>query len=87
MITFEEKEKLKPEIIKKIDNNVFLTGLFKLTKKEMYVLIVEILFRIDFEYENFERDFKDNVYDKKCWLIDTLDPEYFSKQKYKGEKK
>ena len=81
-LDFEEQEKIKQDIIKKLDKNIFLGGLIKLTKIEMFVLIGEMLDRIDFEYENFEEDFKDNCWDRKYWLIETLDPEYFSKRKY-----
>lgn len=78
-LDFEDYEKAKPNIIKKLDKNIFLSGLVKLTKVEMYILIDLILDRIDFEYENFEEDIKDNLWDKKYWLIQTLDSGYFSK--------
>lgn len=75
----EEKEEIA--IAKKIWEIPFASqNLQKLTKKELLLLFEEVLTRISFEKEEWQGlDIKDLLFEQKCWLITTLDPEFFEK--------
>lgn len=80
MPNMEEKE--KQEIAKKLWNTPFVsTNLQLLKKSELLILVREILNRIGWEYETqwHELDIKDILFEEKCWLIETLDPDFFKK--------
>lgn len=74
-----EKEEIA--IAKKIWEIPFASqNLQKLTKKELLLLFEEVLTRISFEKEEWQGlDIKDLLFEQKCWLITTLDPEFFEK--------
>lgn len=82
-MTAEEIEMEKKEIAKIIDGNAFLSGLQKLNKTQLLILVNELTDRLDFEinlkgdYDFDERDFKDIAWDYKCLLIDILNPNFF----------
>ncbi len=77
----EEKE--KKAIAKKIWDTPFASSnLQVLEKSELIILIESILNRIlsRIAWENIEwreLDIKDISFKEKCWLITTLDPEFF----------
>ena len=57
-------------------------NLEKLTKKELLMLIEEII--TDYSYKNeewHELDIKDILWEEKIWLIEMLDPQFFEKEK------
>ena len=73
----EEKE--KKAIAKKIWDIPFAASDLQVLKKfELIILIESILNRIAWEnIEWCELDIKDILFEEKCWLITTLDPEFF----------
>lgn len=82
-MTCEEIEKEKKVIAKIIDKNIFLSGLQKLTKIQLIILVNDLVERLDItinlndDCDIDERDFKDMGWDYKCLLIETLYPNYF----------
>lgn len=82
-IEYEKEQQKKRELAQKIWNNPFLSGLEKFTKKDLMLLIDSIRLRIAWEYEDSwtELDIKDVFFESKCWLIETLDEEFFNKEK------
>ena len=81
-IEFEENEKSKHLLAEKIWDIPFaVNNLNKLTKKELLVLIDCMLDRIACDYEDdwFEMDWKDILFDQKCWLIESIESKFFSK--------
>ena len=82
-IEFEENEKSKHLLAKKIWGiPLAVNNLNKLTKKELLNLIDSMLDRIacDYMHHWFEMDWKDILFDQKCWLIESIDSEFFSKK-------
>lgn len=82
-IEFEQREKAKHDLAKKIWDIPFATAnLHKLTKNELLILIEGMLERIGIDYKKdwFEIDIKDIMFDQKCWLIEALDPHFFDKE-------
>ncbi len=74
----EEKE--KKAIAKKLWDTPFASSNLQVLKKsQLLILVREILDRIGWEYEVqwSELDIKDISFEEKCWLITTLDPEFF----------
>lgn len=54
----------------------------KLTKRELLMLIEEVLIRISFENLGWnELDIKDILFKQKCWLIECLDNGFFKTEK------
>ncbi len=76
----EEKEKIA--IAKKIWETPFASSNLQVLKKsQLLILIRDILNRIGWEYQEqwTKLDIKDLLFEEKCWLITTLDPEFFEK--------
>ncbi len=74
----EEKE--KKEIAQKLWDTPFAScNLHVLKKSQLLILVREILNRIGWEYEPRwnKIDLKASVFEEKCWLIETLDPDFF----------
>lgn len=68
------------KIAKKIWDTPFASSnLQVLNKSQLLILIREILNRVGWEYESIwhELDIKDLLFEEKCWLIETLDPDFF----------
>lgn len=81
---FVKEQKVKHELADKIWNIPFVVAnLNKLTKKELSMLVSEMLNKIGCDYETswFEMDAKDILFDQKCWLIEALDKDFFKKEK------
>lgn len=82
-MTYEEQEEEKKVIAKIIDNSPFLSGIQKLTKTQLVILVSELTDRLDAKINldddcNLdERDFKDIAWDKKSLIIETLNPNFF----------
>ena len=82
-MTYEEQEEEKKVIAKIIDNSRFLSGIQKLTKTQLVILVSELTDRLDAKINldddcNLdERDFKDIAWDKKSLIIETLNPNFF----------
>lgn len=83
----EEKEELEEKEKKEIANKIWDTpfasvNLQVLKKSQLVILIESILFRIFYENpEYYELDIKDILFEEKCWLIETLDPDFFERSK------
>ena len=75
--TYEEETNRK--LAQKIWDIPFASSnLDKLTKQELLILIYGVLERVsDDKKEWYELDLKDLLFEEKCWLITTLDPEFF----------
>ena len=79
-IEFEEMQKEKHSLAEKIWDIPFaVNNLNKLNKKELLVLIDCMLNRIACDYKDdwFEMDWKDILFDQKCWLIEAVDNKFF----------
>lgn len=78
-VIIEEDE--KREIAKKLWSTPFAAARLQLFKKsELLILVDEILDRIGRDYGLWpEQDIKDLLFDKKWWLTETLDPDFFKK--------
>lgn len=82
-MTYEEEEEEKKVIAKIIYNSPFLSGIQKLTKTQLVILVNELTERLDAkinlddDFEMDERDFKDIAWDRKCLIIKTLNPDFF----------
>ena len=87
-IEYEKEQQIKNKLAEKIWDNPFHSGLSKFTKKELLLLINEIENRIGWEYEEnwHELDIKDLVFEEKCWLIETLNPNFFKEKSEKQNK-
>lgn len=71
------------DIAKKIWSIPFASrNLHKLKKSELLILVQAILNRIDWEYEEqwTNLDIKDLLFEEKCWLIETLYPNFFKRK-------
>lgn len=82
-LTFEEEEVQKKIIADILWKNPFLSGITELNKTQLCVLTDALIEKLDF-YVNLngdwnvdERDFKDILFDQKCLMIETLDPDFF----------
>ena len=82
-LTCEEEEVQKKLIADTIWKNPFLSGIIELNKTQLCVLTNALIEELDF-YVNLhgdwnvdERDFKDILFDQKCLMIETLDPDFF----------
>ena len=85
-IEYQKKQELKNKLAKKIWDNPFHSGLQKFTKKELLILIDEILDRKFYEDpDEYDWDIKDIIWDQKCWMIETLNPKFFDQNLNKGE--
>ncbi len=77
-MTFEEKEEEKKNIINILEDNPFLSGIQKLNKTQLLILIFNLVERLDEilnkDYMEY-RDFKDEVWDQECLIIETLNPD------------
>lgn len=84
-LTFEEEEEQKKIIAKTIWDNPFFSGLRKLNKTQLIILINELIEELDFyatlngDWEMDERDFKDKAFDEKCLMIECVRPDFFKK--------
>lgn len=78
-MTYEEQEEEKKVIAKIIYNSPFLSGIQNLTKTQLVILVSELTERLDekINCDIDERDFKDIAWDKKCLIIETLNPNFF----------
>lgn len=82
-MTYEEQEEEKKVITKIIDNSPFLSGIQKLTKTQLVILVRALTERLDEKIilnddcKMDERDFKDIAWDEKCLIIETLNPNFF----------
>ena len=92
-ITFEELERLvqqeeenKKIIIRTLWDNPFLSGLEKLTKEQLLLLVaccaekLDVLENLGGDVNNDERDAKDLSWDRKCVLIECVDSNFFNKK-------
>ena len=83
----EQEEKDKEIIIKTLWNNPFLSGLEKLTKHQLIILVECCAEKLDLlenlgGYSSYdERDAKDFYWDQKCVLIESVDSEFFSRER------
>lgn len=85
-IEFEKEQEEKHKLATKIWDIPFaVANLHKLTKKELLMLIQEMLerIRVDYKQDWFEYDIKDIMFEQKCWIIEALDPNFFTKEKQK----
>lgn len=76
----EEKE--KKTIAERLWDTPFASSNLQVLKKsQLLILVREILNRIGWEYEHqwHELDIKDLLFAEKCWLIETLVPDFFDK--------
>lgn len=86
-MSYEEQEEEKKVIVKIIDKSPFLSGVQKLTKTQLVILIYELTERLDTlinladDCEIDYRDFKDIAWDEKCLIIETLNPDFFKEVK------
>lgn len=85
-LTFEEEEKQKEVIAKTIWENAFFSGISKLNKTQLIILINSLIEQLDF-YVNLngdwnvdERDFKDLAFDQKYLMIESVMPDFFKKE-------
>lgn len=81
---YELEEQAKHKLAEKIWDIPFaVSNLEQLTKKELLMLIPEMLNKIGLEYEPswIEMDIKDFLLEQKCWLIEALDKDFFKKGK------
>lgn len=82
----EEKEELEEKEKKEIANKIWDTpfasrNLQVLKKSQLAILIDSILDRISYENPEWdELDVKDILFEEKCWLIETLDPDFFERK-------
>lgn len=70
----------KQLIAQKIWDTPFASSnLHVLKKSQLVTLVREILNRIGWEYETQwpNSDIKVRLFDEKCWLIETLNPNFF----------
>lgn len=76
----EEKE--KKEIANKIWDTSFASRNLQVLKKSQLVILIDsILDRISYENPEWdELDVKDILFEEKCWLIETLDPDFFERK-------
>lgn len=85
-LTFEEEEEQKEIIAKTIWGNAFLSGIQKLNKTQLIILINELSENLDFyvningDWEWDERDFKDKAFDQKCLMIECVKYDFFKKE-------
>lgn len=85
-LTFEEEEEQKEIIAKNLWGNVFFTGLQKLNKIQLMILINSLIEELDFhvnlnkDRNGDERDFKDKAWDQKCLMIESVMPNFFKRQ-------
>lgn len=86
-MTVEEAQKEKKKIAQTIWDNMFCSGVNKLTKKQLILLVDALVERLDFHinlHEDWncdERDFKDLFFDQKCIMIDCIDDKFFERDK------
>lgn len=76
----QQRDTVQHDLAQKIWDIPFAsTNLHKLKKKELLILIDEMLYKIATDYEGdwFEEDVKDVLFNQKCWLIEALDPHFF----------
>lgn len=73
-------ETIKNNMAKRIWNKPFFEAVGKFRKKELLILLDSILTRISYENNKWhELDIKDTLFEEKCWLIETLNPNFFGK--------
>lgn len=72
----EEKQLIAQKIW---DTPFASSNLHVLKKSQLVTLVREILNRIGWEYETqwHQMDIKDLLLEEKCWLIETLNPNFF----------
>ncbi len=83
-LTYEEAEAEKKKIAQIIWDKPFWNGVFKLNKKQLFLLVESIVERLDFfinrhgcwELED-KRNVKDITFDQKCIMIESCDPDFF----------
>lgn len=85
MKEYEEFVKENKAIANTIWDNAFLSGLNKLKKHQLMNCIQALVEHLDnkvncSDYELDERYFKDIAFDQKCLLIESLDPDFFSRE-------
>ena len=85
-ILVQQEEENKKVIVKTLWDNPFLSGLEKLTKDQLLLLVACCAEELD-ELKNLggydchdERDAKDLYWDQKCVLIECVDSEFFNKK-------
>ena len=78
-----ERSRRKKAIAQKIWDTPFASGNLQVLKKsQLLILVREILNRIGWEYDVqwTKLDIKHLMFSEKCWLITTLDPDFFEKK-------
>ena len=82
----EQEEKDKELIVRTLWKNPFLSGLGKLNKRQLIVLVeccaekLDILENLGGDVNNDERDAKDLFWDQKCVLMECVDSNFFNKK-------
>lgn len=86
-VSDEDELDRRKELAKIVDNNMFLSGISKFKKRDLLILISALIDRLD-SILNLngddcidERKFKDIFYDQKCIVIETLDENFFDRDK------
>ena len=85
MEDYEEFVRENKAIAKVIWENAFFCGLNKLKKKQLMNCIQSLVADLDnkvncSDYVLDERKLKDVLFDQKCLLIESLDPDFFSRE-------
>ena len=80
--TYEEYEETNRKLAQKIWNIPFASSnLYKLTKKELLILIDSIIEQVSWKKEEWwELDIKDLMFERKCYLIECLDNDFFKRE-------
>ncbi len=78
--SYDEIVANKKRLAELIAKAPFHGGLSKFSKKDYLTLIFAIEDKIAFEKGWYEYDAKDFVFECKCFLIESLDPDYFSRE-------
>lgn len=78
----EEREKFKKKIAKTIWDNPFFSGINKLKKEELKAIVESLINKWSWENDSLhELDIKDLLFEEKCYLIESLDEEFFKNEK------
>ena len=85
-MTYEEQNAEKENIAKILWDSPFCSGVQKLNKMQLILLVMELVERLDFlinlngDWNVDERDFKDTSFDQKCLMIESVDNDFFKEE-------
>lgn len=88
-LTYEEVEAEKKKIAQIIWDSPFWNGVYRLNKTQLLLLVESMVERLDLfinlhgDWEEDERDMKDTVFDQKCVVIESCDPNFFKNKEEK----